>query len=62
MRAMTKAQLARAAGVCDDTFRNWLKDPYIQKRLAPMNLKKQQKLLPPQAVKIICDHYAIEID
>jgi len=62
MRAMSKSELAKAAGVCSDTLRNWLKDPYIQERLAPMKLKKQQKKLPPRAVQIICEHYAIEID
>ena len=62
MKSMTKSELAKAAGVCTDTLRNWLKDPYIQQQLAPMNLKKQQKKLPPRAVKIITDHYAIEID
>ena len=62
MRAMTKSELAQAAGVCSDTLRNWLKDPYIRQQLAPMKLKKQQKKLPPRAVQIIIDHYAIEID
>ena len=62
MKAMTKSQLAKAAGVSRQTLQSWLKDPYIQERLAPMNLKKRQHILPPSAVQIICEHYAIEID
>ena len=62
MRAMTKTELARAAGVNEQTLRAWLRDPYIQQKLAPLKLKKQQILLPPAAVQIITEHYAIEID
>ena len=61
MRAMTKSELARAAGVNRNTIRNWLKDPYIAKQLATMNLKKKQKL-PPNAVQIITEQYAITIE
>jgi phage terminase small subunit len=62
MRAMTKSQLARKAGVSMRTLRRWLADPYIQTQLAPLQLKKQQVKLPPRAVQIISEHYAIEID
>ena len=62
MRAMTKSQLARAAGVSRRTLRNWLKDPHIQRQLAPFKLQKNQHLLPPAAVQIIVEHYAIEIN
>ena len=62
MRAITKKQLARKAGVSMRTLRRWLSDPYIRKQLEPLKLKPQQQLLPPRAVQIITDHYAIEID
>lgn len=62
MRAMTKSQLARKAGVSEQTLRVWLRDPFIREQLAPLKLKKQQILLPPAAVQIIVNHYAIEID
>ena len=61
MRAMTKAQLARAAGVPYKVFQRWLQDPYIQQQLAPFNLKKQQHILPPNAVQIIIEHFDIEV-
>ena len=62
MRAITKKQLARKAGVSMRTLRRWLSDPYIREQLEPLKLKPQQQLLPPRAVQIITDHYAIEID
>lgn len=62
MKAMTKSALARAAGVSMRTFRRWLNEPYIVQQLAPLKLKKKQQKLPPSAVQIITEHYAIEID
>ena len=62
MKAMTKAELAQAAGVSSETLRRWLHDPYIRRQLAPLRLKKQQKKLPPRAVRIIINHYVIETD
>ena len=40
MRAMTKSELAKAAGVSYRTFYEWLRDPYIRTKLAPFKLKK----------------------
>ena len=62
MRAMSKSELARAAGVSVETFRRWLQDPSLQAKLAPFNLKVKQHILPPGAVEIIATHYVIEID
>ena len=62
MRAMTKSQLARKAGVSERTLQRWLADPYIRQQLAHLKLKTKQQLLPPSAVQIIAEHYAIEID
>jgi phage terminase small subunit len=61
MKSMTKSQLAKKAGVSMRTLRRWLTDPYIQTQLAAMQLKKQQVKLPPRAVQIIAEHYAIDI-
>ena len=62
MKAMFKSELAAAAGVSYATFSRWLRDPNLQAKLAPFNLEKQQHILPPGAVEIICKHYVIEID
>jgi predicted site-specific integrase-resolvase len=62
MRAMTKQQLAQRAGVSRWTLQRWLNQPHMRQMLAPYNLKPKQQILPPGAVKIICEHYVIEID
>ena len=59
---MTKSELAQAAGVSYATFARWMRDSDLQAKLAPFNLKHKQHILPPGAVKIISDHYVIEIN
>ena len=61
MRTMTKSELAKAAGVSGRTFRRWLAEPYMREKLVPFGLLKQQHILPPEVVKIICEHYVIEV-
>ena len=62
MKEMSKMQLAEAAGVSGRTLRRWLDSPYMQKRLRPYKLKHRKRILPEKVVKIICEHYVIEID
>jgi len=62
MRAMTKSQLAKAAGVSRKTLMKWLKDPYIQAKMAQYDLSPHQKKLPGSLIKFICTHYVIDID
>ena len=62
MKSMTKSQLARAAGVSRSTFWRWLKDPYIQQQIEAFQWSDKQKKLPGKLVKIICEHYVIDID
>jgi len=62
MKAMTKTQLAQAAGVSRKTLMRWLKEPDMQQRLAPFRLKRKQHKLPGKLIKILCDHYVIDLD
>ena len=62
MKAMFKSQLAVAAGVSRKTLMKWLKDPYIQAQMAQYELSPYQKKLPGKLIKIICNHYVIDID
>ena len=62
MKAMTKSQLAQAAGVSRKTLMRWLKEPYMQEQLASFQLSPHQKKLPGKMVKIICKHYVIDTD
>ena len=59
---MTKSELAKAAEVSERTLRRWLNTPYMRKKLRRFKLKDRQRILPPAAVKIICDHYVIKTD
>ena len=62
MRAMTKSQLAKAAGVSRKTLMKWLQDPFIKGQMALYQLSPHQKKLPGSLIKIICEHYVIDID
>lgn len=52
-------ELARAAGVCIDTFRRWLKSD--QAFLAANGITPNTKLFPPKVVKYLCDKYYIDL-
>ena len=59
MRAMSKSELANAAGVSRDTFRRWLKADVAF--LRQHGVKPTAKLLPPQVVSYLIDKYCIEV-
>jgi len=56
-RSMTKAELARAAGVSQDTFRHWLR------RLEPElpDYDRKQRLLTPAQVRTLCERLCIDL-
>lgn len=59
-KAISKGQLAEAAGVSSEVFRRWLlKDAEV---LREMGVSPYAKLLPPVAVKYICEKYCIILD
>ena len=59
MKAMSKAELANAAGVSRDTFRRWLKTD--AEYLRSQDVKPTAKVLPPQVVNHLIDKYCIEV-
>lgn len=59
MRAMSKTELANAAGVSRDTFRRWLKSD--EAYLRAQGVKSTAKVLPPQVVNYLIDKYCIEL-
>jgi DNA invertase Pin-like site-specific DNA recombinase len=61
MKAMSKSELARAAGVSRRTLMRWLQDPEMQKQIKAFRLKKQQKKLPGKLIKKLIEHYVIDI-
>lgn len=54
----TKAELAAAAGTCSRTFNRWL--TMHQDKLRELGVTKKAKILPPVAVKYICE--VLDID
>ncbi|MBR1498914.1 MAG: hypothetical protein IJ615_04705 [Bacteroidaceae bacterium] len=58
MKAMYKCELASAAGVSTGTFRRWLGEN--RDKLAELGAKPRGQLLPPRAVKWVCDEYGID--
>ena len=59
-KAKYKNELARAAGVSLDTFRRWLKSD--NSVLEEMGITPRQQLLPPIAVRYLCEKYDIDIE
>ena len=58
-RAMYKSELAEAAGVSQRTFSRYVK--LQQSELKKLGVTPQTRLLPPQAVKLLCDNLCIDI-
>lgn len=58
MKAYSKIELARAAGVSGETFRRWLRTDraFMEKH----HITPRTKILPPKVVKYLCDKYCIE--
>lgn len=59
MKAMSKTELANAAGVSRDTFRRWLKADAGY--LSTQGVKPTAKVFPPQVVNYLIDKYCIEL-
>ena len=60
MKAMSKQQLADAAGVTVTTLMNWCR-PY-QKELEAMGMRPNSKVLPPRVVKYLVDLFCIDVE
>ena len=58
MKAMYKYELAAAAGVSMNTFRRWLNNK--QDHLSRLGVRHRSQMLPPKAVKWVCDEYGID--
>lgn len=60
--AMTKAQLARAAGVSEKTLYRWLKTDEMRQLLAQYHIRPSRRKLPPVVAHKICEHFCIFFD
>ena len=59
MTAMTKAQLAMAAGVSVKTLQRWLSRH--REDLKKLGVRPRDKLLPPVAVRYVAEQYGIDL-
>jgi hypothetical protein len=60
MKAMSKQQLADAAGVSVKVLMNWCR-PYRQ-QFEALGLKPKDRVLPPKIVKFIAETFCIDVD
>lgn len=60
MKSYTKSQLAAMADVSVNTLRRWMHR--YDDEFARMGVTRNTKLLPPIAVKFICDRYGIDVE
>ena len=60
MKAMSKQQLADAAGVSVKVLMNWCKP--FRSEFEKMGLKPKDKVLPPAIVKIIAEKFCIDVE
>jgi transposase-like protein len=54
--------VAKAAGVHRSTLWRWLKQPQVARQLEAFEMTTKQQKLPGKAVKLICNHYVIDIN
>ena len=60
MKAMSKQQLADAAGVSVGTLMNWCR-PY-RKELEAMGVKTKDRVFSPKVVKFIVEKFCIDVE
>ena len=59
-KSMLKSKLAEKADVSNRTFSRWLRQHHPQ--LQQMGVAPNARLLPPHAVKYVCEEYGIILD
>ena len=59
MKAMSKQQLADAAGISVDTLRKWLK-PH-KKKLEALGMTQKMRVMPPSVVAFIIESFCIDV-
>jgi hypothetical protein len=59
MKAMTKSELALAAGISIDTLKRWL-EPHRQ-QLEALGMRPNMRVLPPRVVAYIVETFCIDV-
>lgn len=58
-QAMTKSQLAAAAGVSTRTLARWMQTPEMQALMQQYRIRPSRRKLPPVVAHKICEHFCI---
>ena len=58
-RAISKSELAAKVGISATTLRKWLRQ--CEKAFKQMGVSRNAKMLPPCAVKVLCEKYSIDL-
>ena len=59
MKAMSKSELAMAAGISVDTLKRWL-EPH-RKQLEALGMQANMRVLPPKVVAYIVETFCIDV-
>ena len=59
MKAMTKSELAQAAGISIDTLKRWL-EPHTQ-QLEALGMQPNMRVLTPRVVVYIVETFCIDV-
>ena len=59
MKAMSKSELAMAAGISVDTLKRWL-EPH-RKQLEALGMRPGMRVLPPKVVAYIVETFCIDV-
>ena len=59
MKAMSKSELAQAAGISVDTLMRWL-EPH-REQLEIMGMRPNMRVLPPKVVAYIVETFCIDV-
>jgi len=59
MKAMSKSELAQAAGISVDTLMRWL-EPH-REQLEIMGMRSNMRVLPPKVVAYIVETFCIDV-
>ena len=58
-RAISKSELAGKVGISATTLRKWMKE--CAREFKQMGISRNAKMLPPCAVKVLCEKYSIDL-
>ena len=62
VKSVYKYEIANVLGVTTNTLRTYLNNDVLQKKLAEFNYNKRQQIITPAQLKVICDHFGMDLN